>query len=181
MQYVRDNIEDWFRIVAVISMPQHAFKANGAGVESSVLFLKKWTSEQSQKIKDTKFRLQERLKKEAHYKAKVELWEKEKKDIIKNFVGFKNNTGLTDKKEIEKTDVFIEWKKQITDLYNQKVAELKEQLKELYEMMRKKELEDYCIFMAIAEQIGYDSTGKEIPENELELIGKELKQFIEKL
>ena len=181
MQYVRNNVEDWFRIVAVVSMPQHAFKSNGAGVKSSVLFLKKWTSEQSLKIKDTKFRLQERIKKEANYKAKVEQWEKEKKNVIKNFVGFKNNTGLTDKKEIEKTDVFIEWKKQITDLYNQKVAELKEQLKEQYEMMRKKELEDYCIFMAITEQIGYDATGKETPENELELIGEELKQFIEKL
>lgn len=40
MQYVRTQIEDWFRIVAVISMPQTAFAANGAGVKSSVLFLK---------------------------------------------------------------------------------------------------------------------------------------------
>ena len=34
MQYVRTQIEDWFRIVAVISMPQTAFVANGAGVKS---------------------------------------------------------------------------------------------------------------------------------------------------
>lgn len=39
MQYVRTQIEDWFRIVAVVSMPQTAFMANGAGVKSSVLFL----------------------------------------------------------------------------------------------------------------------------------------------
>ncbi len=38
MQYVRDYISDTFRIVAVISMPQTAFSANGAGVKSSVLF-----------------------------------------------------------------------------------------------------------------------------------------------
>lgn len=31
MQYVRTQIEDWFRIVAVVSMPQTAFMANGAG------------------------------------------------------------------------------------------------------------------------------------------------------
>ena len=44
--------------------------------------------------------------------------------------------------------------------------------------MRKTEFEDYPIFMAIAEQIGYDATGKETPVNELEMIGKELKKFI---
>ena len=65
LQYVRDNIEEWFRIVAVISMPQDAFKANGAGVKSSVMILKKWTNEQSQKIIDTKLKLQEQIKSEA--------------------------------------------------------------------------------------------------------------------
>ena len=86
LQYVRDNIEEWFRIVAVVSMPQDAFKANGAGVKSSVLFLKKWTNEQCQKIKDTKLKLQERIKCEANYKATVERYEKEKKDTIKNYL-----------------------------------------------------------------------------------------------
>ena len=47
--------------------------------------------------------------------------------------------------------------------------------------MRKTELEDYPIFMAIAEQIGYDATGKETPVNELEMIGKELIKFIESI
>ena len=32
MQYVRTQIEDWFRIIAVVSMPQTAFMANGAGL-----------------------------------------------------------------------------------------------------------------------------------------------------
>lgn len=54
MQYVRTQIEDWFRIVAVISMPQTAFAANGAGVKSSVLFLKKWAKEQTDKLTSTK-------------------------------------------------------------------------------------------------------------------------------
>lgn len=178
LQYVRDSIEEWFRIVAVISLPQDAFKANGAGVKSSVLFLKKWTNAQCQKIKDIKLKIQERIKNEAKYKATVENWENEKKDIIKKFFGFENKTGLTNKKEIEKTDAFIEWKKQVTERYNQKIVDLKEQLQERFETMRKTEFEDYPIFMAIAEQIGYDATGKEIPVNELEMIGKELKKFI---
>ncbi len=36
LQYVRDNIEEMYRIVAVVSMPQTAFSATGAGVK--VLF-----------------------------------------------------------------------------------------------------------------------------------------------
>ena len=178
LQYVRDSIEEWFRIVAVVSMPQDAFKANGAGVKSSVLFLKKWTKEQSQKIKDTKFKLQERIKKEANYYAIVEKLEEKKKDIIKNHIGFENNTGFTDKKSIEKADNFIEWKKQITEQYRQKLDDFKEQLIEDYNSKLQKEIVNYPIFMAIADQIGYDATGKEISTNELEMIGEELKKFI---
>lgn len=81
MQYVRDRIEEWFRIVAVVSMPQDAFKANGAGVKSSVLFLKKWTKEQCLSIQDKKHKLQERIKTEANYMTTVEQWEKEKEKI----------------------------------------------------------------------------------------------------
>ena len=181
LQYVRDNIEEWFRIVAVISMPQDAFKANGAGVKSSVMILKKWTNEQSQKIIDTKLKLQEQIKSEAKYKAVVEHWEKEKKEVIKNLSGFENTTGLHDKKSIEKSEAFAEWKKQVTDQYNQKIVDLKEQLEERYAEMRKTAMPDYPIFMAIAEQIGYDATGKETQVNELEMIGTELKKFIETL
>lgn len=181
LQYVRDQIEEWFRIVAVVSLPQDAFKANGAGVKSSVLFLKKWKTVQSQKIKDTKLRLQEHIKKEADYKATVERWEKEKKEAIKKHTGFENKSELKDNKAIEKTEAFIDWKKQITEQYNQKVVDLKEHLEEQYAQMRKTEILDYPIFMAIAEEIGYDSTGKETSVNELELIGKELKKFIKNI
>lgn len=181
LQYVRDQIEEWFRIVAVVSLPQDAFKANGAGVKSSVLFLKKWKTVQSQKIKDTKLRLQEHIKKEADYKATVERWEKEKKEAIKKHTGFENKSELKDNKAIEKTEAFIDWKKQITEQYNQKVVDLKEHLEEQYAQMRKTEILDYPIFMAIAEEIGYDATGKETSVNELELIGKELKKFIKNI
>ena len=181
LQYVRDNIGEWFRIVAVVSMPQDAFKANGAGVKSSVLFLKKWTKEQCGKIKGIKLSLQKRIKNEAHYEAAVAHWEKEKKDVIKNFIGFENTTGYKDKKSIEKTPEFSEWKRQIAEQYNQKVADLKDQLEERLAERLKAEIPDYPIFMAIAEQIGYDATGKEIPVNDLEMIGAELKKFIESI
>lgn len=38
---------------------------------------------------------------------------------------------------------------------------------------------DYPIFMAIADKIGYDATGKETAENELTNISRELKRFIQ--
>ena len=37
---------------------------------------------------------------------------------------------------------------------------------------------DYSIFMAIAEDIGYDATGKKTATNELEWISEELTNFI---
>lgn len=180
LQYVRNEISDWFRIVAVVSMPQDAFKANGAGVKSSVLFLKKWTAQQTQKIKDIKRKIQEQIKADANYKATVDKIEAEKKKTIKEHTGFDNTTGLTDRKEIEKSEVFAQWKKQVTDQFNNQIAELKEQLEERYAQMRKT-IVDYPIFMAIAEQIGYDATGKPTNINELETIGIELNKFIENL
>ena len=181
LQYVRDSIEEWFRIVAVISMPQDAFKANGAGVKSSVLILKKWTNEQSQQIQDIKQKIQNTIKDFEKYNATIGYWEKEKKETIKNHTGFENTTGLHDKKSIEKSEAFVEWKKQVTELYNQKVADLKELMEDRYAETRKLTMPDYPIFMAIAEQIGYDATGKETQVNELEMIGAELKKFIESL
>lgn len=79
---------------------------------------------------------------------------------------------------VEKTEAFIEWKKQIAEQYNQKILDLKEQLEERFAEMYKTEMIDYPIFMAIAEQIGYDATGKETSVNELDMIGNELKKFI---
>ena len=50
LQYVRDNLEELYRIVAVVSMPQTAFTYTGAGVKSSVLFLRKHKEKASEKI-----------------------------------------------------------------------------------------------------------------------------------
>lgn len=40
---------------------------------------------------------------------------------------------------------------------------------------------DYEVFMAIAENIGYDTTGKPTGINDLDFISVELKQIIEKI
>ncbi len=179
LQYVRDKIEQWFRIVAVVSMPQTAFAHKGAGVKSSVLFLRKWSNDKTQQIENKKKEIQNRIKEENEYLKKVSELEKEKKRIIKEHEGFENTTGETDKKAIEKTQLFKDWKKEISDLYNQKINDLKDELTDLFIEAKQKELDDYQIFMAIAEDIGYDATGKPTGNNELEVIEKELNRFID--
>ena len=62
--------------------------------------------------------------------------------------------------------------------YANKIEELKSQLSENYQQSKQNELPDYPIFMAIAEEIGYDATGKKTVNNELDVIGEELKKFI---
>ena len=181
MQYVRDSIEEWYRIVAVVSMPQTAFTATGAGVKSSVLFLRKWSAEQTEKIRSKKLSIQDRLKEEADYLKKVADWESEKKQIIKNHTGFTFTGEERDKKKIEKTPEFAEWKKEISENYAQKIKDLQEELEEKYLAAKQSELDDYDIFMAIAENIGYDATGKETGVNELEEIGTELSKFINQI
>ena len=179
LQYVRDKIEQWFRIVAVVSMPQTAFAHTGAGVKSSVMFLRKLNDNKTQQIESKKAQIQEKIKRDNNYLNKVAELEKEKKQIIKEHKGFNNNTGETDKKAIEKTKAFKDWKKEISDLYSQKISDLKDELSDLYIKIKQKELDDYPIFMAIAEDIGYDATGKPTENNELEIIEKELKRFID--
>jgi type I restriction enzyme M protein len=86
LQYVRDFIMESAQILAVVSLPQFAFTHFGAGVKSSLFFLRK-------------------------------------------------------KAEGEK-------------------------------------LENYPIFMAVAEHIGYDATGRKIPQNDLDMIVEEYHKFV---
>lgn len=178
LQYVRDQIMSNFRIVAVVSLPQTAFAANGAGVKSSVLFLRKLPENQRKNYRDIILKLQSEIKKENDYLNTVAAWDKERKETIKKHDGFDNKTGLTDRKEIEKTDDFKNWKKSVNDLYAQKVAELQDKMNDILAEREKKELLNYKIFMAIAEQIGYDASGKVIAQNDLNAIAPKIEEFI---
>lgn len=178
MQYVRNSIEEWFRIVAVVSMPQTAFAHTGAGVKSSVLFLRKWKGSKTTEIKNLKQNVLDNVKSDNDFLKTIEKLDKEKKDIIKNHTGFENTTDESEKKAIEKMEDFKEWKKEISDIYNQKINDFKEDLADKYLALKQKKLTDYQIFMAIAEDIGYDATGKPTGNNELNVIEKELSRFI---
>ena len=180
LQYVRDNIEEMFRIVAVISMPQTAFQATGAGVKSSVLVVKKWTGSQSETIKKRKQGLKDEILEEFSFQQEFNAIEKEKKLHIKELRGFDNPDQLQGK-ELNQSEAYKEWKKEVTALYAEKLDSVREKLTEAYEERSRQELDDYDIFMAIAEDIGYDATGKPTNNNELDTITKELSRFIKSI
>ncbi len=183
MQYVRDQLEDWYQLIAVVSMPQTAFSATGAGVKSSVLFVKKHSRNHTLNLQKEKQEIEIRLLAEYDFIEKVESWQKEKKDRIKNHDGFVNNTAFIVKREIEKTEEFKDWKQEVTDLYNEKINSLKEELEEAYLQARRTELPDYPIFMAIADNIGYDATGKSTSTtmSKQEVIEGNYKKVVEEL
>lgn len=177
LQYVRDNIEEMYRIVAVVSMPQTAFSATGAGVKSSVLFLRKHKDKQTEKISNQKAKLKEQVKTDNNYIATVEKWEKEKADAIKKLeADAKAKNPKANKKEI--TEMIQADKSVVQSAFTDKVNLLKEELTEKYFLAKQTALDDYPIFMAIAEDIGYDATGRSTNNNELIEIGKELSKFI---
>ena len=178
MQYVRTQIEDWFRIVAVVSMPQTAFAANGAGVKSSVLFLRKWSKGETDKLVKAKKDIEARLLKDSNYILQRQTWEteiKQKQKAKADEIKGKQRISATAAKQ---TDEYKTWNADMLAEYANKIDELKSQLSETYQQSKQNELPDYPIFMAIAEEIGYDATGKKTGNNELDVIGEELKKFI---
>jgi type I restriction enzyme M protein len=178
LQYVRDSIEDKYRIVAVVSMPQTAFAATGAGVKSSVLFLKKYPDGHTQKLSNQKASIQQKLKEQFKYYEQLEVWEKEKAKKLKELAGL-SYSGAISLAELKKTDEYKVWKDELNASYTEKVNDLKEQLQEAYQQAKQQQLPDYPIFMAIADDIGYDATGKLTNNNELDTIGEELTKFIQ--
>ena len=181
MQYVRDNIEEMYRIVAVVSMPQTAFSATGAGVKSSVLFLRKHKQKQTEKISNQKAKLKEQIKTDNNYVATIEKWEKEKTVAIKKLEAdatLQQAPGAKlNKKEI--AELIQADKSAVQTAFSDKVNLLKEELTEKYFLAKQTALDDYPIFMAIAEDIGYDATGRQTGNNELIEIGRELSKFID--
>lgn len=67
----------------------------------------------------------------------------------------------------------------ISDKYAKELDTLRAGMEERYAESRKKNLPDYDIFMSIAEDIGYDATGKKTKTNELDAIGEALARFIQ--
>ncbi len=130
-QYIRDGIEEKFRIVGVVSLPQTAFTNTGAGVKSSVLFLKKHSSATTDHIRQTKKSLQDELTHKNQLIDTASAWEKAKQALLK---------PLKVKDEETKAQ-----RQAISDQYNDKLNALKEELEERYQVEKQARLLDYPI------------------------------------
>lgn len=168
LQYVRDDIERKFRIVAVVSLPQTTFTHTGAGVKSSVLFLKKHPQATTDKIRSTQDTLKEQVAKELALETTYKKWEAEKQKALKPLQKLKDEASQAQKSEIN-------------EQFNEKWGRLYDEIAETYTQRKQAALQNYPIFMAIAEHIGYDATGKAIAQNDLPDITAELKRFIENI
>ncbi|MFI3219516.1 MAG: N-6 DNA methylase [Methylococcales bacterium] len=206
-QYVRDGIEEKFRIVGVVSLPQTAFTNTGAGVKSSVLFLKKHDSQTTDNIRTIKRSLQDELAKQADLVVFYEKMDKEKKEKLKPLVlqyekakktllqtrtasplrtgspengDFLSELDLAYLEDLKVKDEAIKLKRdEISQDYSERLNVFYEDLEEQYSQQKQARLLNYPIFMAIAEYIGYDATGKTIPQNDLPEITEELRRFID--
>jgi type I restriction enzyme M protein len=206
MQYVRNWIEEHWRIVSVVSLPQFAFAANGAGVKSSVLFLKKHDAKTTAAIQRIKEKAQDTLHEAKDGGNALEKLIAEKKAVLKRgdaecqridaemvakAEALSEQGTLTAairkalkaeaeaaKADHEKTDAFAQWKVDTSDDFNERIENLRETLNDQYLAEVKAKVSDYEIYMAIAEDIGYDATGRPTAANELEAVAAELSRFI---
>jgi type I restriction-modification system DNA methylase subunit len=177
LQYVRDEIEELYRIVAVVSLPQTAFTATGAGVKSSILFLKKHTEKETKRIRDLKQALKDSIRKKQEFEIQlsdIDRRRKEAFDALNNLPAF---AKLTTKERKEDPHYSIA-AKEVSEKFAAQVDDLRTRLAKMFEGQRRKDLPEYDIFMGIAEDIGYDATGRQTQFNELEPIARELSRFI---
>ena len=250
LQFVRDYIERHFRILAVVSLPQIAFSHYGAGVKTSILFLRKFSEQEYNRYQAAIDQIT--VKNEAIYTPKIEELEDQRDTIIKKgspaqvdttenyrqqFISILDNIDALNEKldkvptqkvqtlsafffpEIESTptrefELFDlqtaraelktqtsdlntlekeykvafkaaadpEWESQVKAEYKEKIDVVKEEwadknTEDIREWVR--ENANHPIFMAIAEHIGYDATGRKDPINDLNTIYEEYRKFDE--
>ena len=142
--------------------------------------MRKHNKKTTEKISNQKLQLKEKLKRESKFIITLENLEKEKKQAIKDLeTASKNKAKIKDLKSID--NQIKEEKEKLQADFTNKINLLKEELNEKYFSEKQKILDDYPIFMAIAENIGYDATGRQTGNNELIEIAKELEHFIKQI
>ena len=90
-QYVRDWLIEKFRIIAVVSLPQHTFAHVNAGVKSSILFLKKHPEALTKQLETVLNEIKDKVKgekgldKEAKEERILELYKERITGHIRNY------------------------------------------------------------------------------------------------
>lgn len=179
MQYARDWLLENFRILAVVSLPQTTFMSTGAGVKSSVLFLRKRTSEASRRIHDAKRSLQSRLAEKGRLAERLAEIEKKRKLAVAT-LDRKPEFSALSPKERKADSAYKAAFDEIAADAEKAADELRDELERQYEREAGALLRNEETFMAIAEDIGFDATGKPTKVNELDEIGPALADFIRK-
>ena len=249
LQYVRDYIEQHYQILAVVSLPQIAFRYYEAGVKPSILFLQKYSEEKYSLYQANIHRITG--ENEATYMPRVTELEKERKKMI-NEQGCPAQVAVTELYELrfrmildniedlnlklnkKPTQTFLRWRERFVpdttsedsqefELFDKRAAneqlrtykkdltalvkeykerykaasdsewesqikeEYKEKINAVKEELADKNTEDirqwvrenanHSIFMAIADRIGYDATGRKDPVNDLNAIYDEYRRF----
>lgn len=250
LQYVRDYIEQHFQILAVVSLPQIAFSHYGAGVKTSILFLRKFSEQEYERYQAAINQITE--KNEMIYVPQIKKFEDERQDIIakgspeqvdvtetyrqqfiavlENIDALNQNLGKTPSKTVQRLGAFFfpeiestpttefelfdtqtaraelkaqtgklnalekeykmafkaaaesEWESQTKAEHKEKIDAVKEEwgdknTADIRDWVR--ENANHPIFMAIAERIGYDATGRKDDVNDLNVICEEYRKFTE--
>ena len=88
MQYVRDFILEKFQLLAVVSLPQHAFAHFGAGVKASIIFVRKRKDNEVADDNETIFMASPEL---IGYDATGRKTSSQLDEIVKKFKEFQND------------------------------------------------------------------------------------------
>lgn len=150
LQGVRDYVEGKAKILLIVSLPQDVFMASGATVKSSLIFLKKFTDEET-----------------AQYKAVAFDARKEVDGIFgKELSSIVAQLGKQGKNNITKEE-YIRLKTRLKEINNAVEIETKKLIKERF---------DYQIPIAEVQKAGISTTGTKI-ENELEYLEPEFTKY----
>jgi len=197
LQYVRDELALRFRILAVVSLPQTTFTATGAGVKSSVLFLRKRPNDQTEARRQQQLAIGQRLLRERDYPARLETLADDQRRALRDLPAFlqahpdvlaqlapaapaTSSVSTAQRRLLEQTAEFKAWKKQRADEFNERRQALADELETARQTALTLEMgDDYDIFMAVADDIGYDATGRPTSRNDLDALSPEISRFIE--
>lgn len=181
-QNVRDYLLERFYLLASFSLPQHTFSNYGAGVKSSILILKKKPKKAYESFISQKKNIEQSST--SKYKPEILSLREECKKTIAPL----NKELKSLEKELKNDSENEILQDNINNLKN-KIANIKGEYKFKEELIRDKieseakeqikTLEDYRIFMAIIEEIGFDATGKQTCKYEASDLAEVAQQFKE--
>jgi type I restriction enzyme M protein len=147
MQKVREYFEGRAKILLIVSIPQDVFKASGATVKPSVVFLKRFT-EQEEAYYQAVVKAVTELK-DKEFKPRFDAINKKLKDKDKSIKAETDKGKIKTLKE-ELSELKIEVKIELKQLNSEKETSIKTEVKIRF---------DYQIPIAEVEKAGIDSTG----------------------